>query len=67
MVEIVRHDVDGFDVDYAMRVVQARCPEVADLIVPVSVLKDVLALIAEMQDRIDRLEAQPPPQSLLFN
>jgi hypothetical protein len=49
--------MDEAEDDYAMRVVQARCPEIADQVIEIDILEEVLGVIAEMQDRIAALEA----------
>jgi hypothetical protein len=62
--------MDDVGADYLDRLIRARCgDEIADAVIPAATLEDVLALIAEMQDRIEQLEARslPPSQSLLFN
>jgi hypothetical protein len=48
-------DDDG---DYAMRVIAARAPEVADQVVSVEVLEQVLAVIEALQDRLAELAEQ---------
>jgi hypothetical protein len=50
-VVVEQHDADDIDLGYATRVVQARCPEVADQVIEIDILTQVLELIAEMQDR----------------
>jgi hypothetical protein len=49
----------GVDVDpnYFTRLLAARAPELDGLVVPVSVLEEVLAIIAAQEDRIAALEA----------
>jgi hypothetical protein len=49
--------------DYAMRLVSARCPEIADQVMPSSVLAQVLDLIAVVTERLAGLQALVEPTS----
>jgi hypothetical protein len=44
--------------DYIMAVVSARCPEVADLVIPSSVLTSMLELLVEQEARVHELQAR---------
>jgi hypothetical protein len=41
--------------DYVARVIAARCPEVCDFVVPISVVEMVVEVIDLMQERVDEL------------
>jgi hypothetical protein len=45
------------DAEYVMRLIQARAPEVADLVVPTSILTNLLEMLYAIEERLVALES----------